>query len=210
MQGARNGRSVAGMGRGALACVMLLTLLGPGCGGSKPDRPTLPVGPRLTAQLGRTLDARLREKVDETGIPGASAAIVFPDGRMWSGAAGSAVLEPEQPMTSETSLPFDAVTMTMTAALALRLVEQGRLRLDDTISRWYPAWRGDPRATLRDLLGHTAGARDPGDGFFKRLLRTPGRTVTAAEVIAASPKPGPRTDEAEFTNTAFVIAGVIL
>lgn len=198
------------MGRGALACVMLLTLLGLGCGGSKPDRPALPVGPRLTAQLGRTLDARLRMKVDETGIPGASAAIVFPDGRIWSGAAGSAVLEPEQPMTSETSLPFDSVTKTMTAALVLRLVEQGRLRLDDTIRRWYPAWRGDPRATLRDLLGHTAGARDPGDAFFKRLTRNPGRTATAAEVIAASPKPGPRSDEAEYTNTAFVIAGVIL
>ena len=107
-----------------------------------PGRPR----PRLTAQLGRSLDAQLREKVADAGIPGASAAIVFPDGRMWSGAAGHAVLEPERPMTTRTSLPFDSVAKVMTAALALRLVEQGRLRLDDTIRRWYPAWRGDPRA----------------------------------------------------------------
>src|SRR5205823_6501558 len=44
-----------------------------------------------------------------------------------------------------------------TATLARRLGEQGRLALDEPILRWYPAWRGDPAASVRDLLGHTAG-----------------------------------------------------
>jgi D-alanyl-D-alanine carboxypeptidase len=194
----------------ALACAAVLSLLSAGCGGGAPDRPPSRSGPRLTAQLGRALDTQLREKVADAGIPGASAAIVFPDGRMWNGAAGHAVLEPERPMTTRTSLPFDSVAKVMTAALALRLVEQRRLRLDDTIRRWYPAWRGDPRATVRDLLGHRAGARDPGARFVEGLIRRPRRTVTAAEHISASPKPGARTEEAEYSNTGFVIAGVIL
>ena len=194
----------------ALTCAAVLSLLIAGCGGGAPDRSRSPSGPRLTAQLGGSLDAQLREKVADAGIPGASAAIVFPDGRMWSGAAGHAVLEPERPMTTRTSLPFDSVTKVMTAALALRMVEQGRLRLDDTVRRWYPAWRGDPRATVRDLLGHRAGTRDPGARFVQGVIRRPRRTVTAAKHIAAAPKPGARTEEAEYSDTGFVIAGVIL
>jgi len=194
----------------ALTCAAVSSLLIAGCGGGAPDRPRSPSGPRLTVQLGGSLDAQLREKVADAGIPGASAAIVFPDGRMWSGAAGHAVLEAERPMTTRTSLPFDSVTKVMTAALALRLVELGRLRLEDTVRRWYPAWRGDPRATVRDLLGHRAGTRDPGARFVQGVIRRPRRTVTAAEHIAAAPKPGARTEEAEYSDTGFVIAGVIL
>ena len=46
-----------------------------------------------------------------------------------------------------------------TAALALRYAEEGRLRLDDTIKRWYPAWNGDPRATVRDCSASRRDAR---------------------------------------------------
>ena len=93
-------------------------------------------GPTLTATVARELDTRLREKAKETLVPGASAAVVFPDGRVWEGAAGLAVLKPRRLMTSQTSFPFADVTKMATAALAMRLVEQGRLALDDPIERW--------------------------------------------------------------------------
>jgi D-alanyl-D-alanine carboxypeptidase len=200
------------MARLAPALVALVVSLGLGCGGKDSDAPTPPpeAGPRLTAQLAGQLDALFDESVGDAGIPGASAALVFPDGRVWSRAAGKAVLEPPQRMTSRTALPFDSVTKLMVAALAMRLVEQGSLELDDPIRRWYPAWRGDRRATVRDLLGHTAGTRDFGERVFARLVRHPERAVTAAEMIAASPKPGPRTGEAEYSNTGYLIVGLVL
>jgi D-alanyl-D-alanine carboxypeptidase len=111
----------------------------------------------------RTLDAQLRAGLRQTSIAGVSAAIVFPDGREWSGAAGAAILRPRTPTTTRTAIAFDSVTKVATAALAMRLVEAGRLRLDDPIRRWYAGWRGDPKATIRDLLGHTSGLGDPDD-----------------------------------------------
>ena len=187
----------------ALAC--LLTLLGgPACGGSAPEPRPAPPGPRLTASVQRELDMRLREGVADAGIPGASAAIVFPDGRMWRGAAGDAVVKPKQPMTSDTTLPFDSVTKLAAATLAMRLVEEGKLHLEDPIVRWYPAWRGDARATVRDLLGHTSGARDPQDEF------DPSRPLSQKIFLAAAPKPGPRTDDASYSNVGYLIAGHIL
>ena len=123
---------------------------------------------------------------------------------------GVAALEPARPMTSETSLPFASVTKVATAALALRLAEQGRLSLEDPIRRWFPAWRGDAAATVHDLLGHTSGMGDAPDSFFAQLERHPRRVVSDRDFVAASPRPGPRTDQSEYSNAGFMIAGRIL
>jgi D-alanyl-D-alanine carboxypeptidase len=192
----------------ALAAVVLLTLAG--CGGSSREEERAAPGPRLTAEVAGALDARLQEKVEETGVPGASAAVVFPDGREWTGAAGDAVVKPRQPMSSDTALPLDSITKVATATLALRLVEEDRLALDDPIRKWYPAWRGDPEATVRDLLGHTSGAGDPPDAFWPPVLNHPERPVSARRYVAASGRPGPRTTSAEYSNAGFVIAGLVL
>jgi CubicO group peptidase (beta-lactamase class C family) len=114
------------MSRRALGGVVLVALALAGCGGSggQADKGAAArSGPRLTDRMARQLDATLHETVAAAGIPGASAAIVFPDGRTWSGAAGLAVVRPTQSMTSATALPFDSVTKVATAAMALRLAE---------------------------------------------------------------------------------------
>jgi D-alanyl-D-alanine carboxypeptidase len=194
----------------AVACVVVLALAGSACGGTaQRATPTAP-RPQLTAALAQTLDAQLRAAYAEEGIAGVSAAVVFPDGREWSAADGLAVVATRQPMTPRTSMPLDSVTKMATAALALRYAEEGRLRLDDTIKRWYPAWNGDPRATLRDLLGHVAGTRDSRDAFYVRMGSHPHATLTPAEAIAATPRAGPRTHDAVYSNTGFLIAGLIL
>ena len=194
----------------ALITVVVAALLA-GCGGSnsRPE-PSGSAFPELSPRLARALDTELRERVANTGVPGASAAIVFADGRIWQAAEGAAVLEPRRAMTSDTALPFDSVTKVATGALALRLEELGRLRLDDPITRWYGGWRGDPDATVRDLLGHTSGLGDPPERFWQRLLDNPRERVTARQFIAATPKPGPRTSDAQYSNAGFAIAGLIL
>jgi D-alanyl-D-alanine carboxypeptidase len=183
-----------------------------GCvGGEKPrDDRAAPAGPRLTAAIADDLDAHLRQKVSGTGVPGASASVVFADGRQWSGAAGDAVVKPRQAMTTTTSLPFDSITKTAVAALAMRLVEEGRLTLDDPIDRWSPRWRGDTRATVRDLLGHTSGLGNPPERFFAAFLENPRRPVTPRDFLAATPKPGGRTEEAVYSNAGYVLLGMVL
>ena len=110
----------------------------------------------------------------------------------WSRAVGAAELKPRVAMTTRTSFHFASVTKMATAALALRLAERERLGLDDPIIRWYPAWRGDRAATVRDLLGHTAGTKDPTDAALTRLDRH-ARPLTVRAYIGAAPRPGPLT-----------------
>ncbi len=182
-------------------------LLAIGCGDRAAPRAA---GPQLEDVVARRLQSSLEATVNETGIAGASAAIVFPDGHQWAGAAGRAVLRPPRPMTTRTALPFDSVTKVATAALALRLVERHRLSLDDRIARWFPRWRGEREATVRDLLGHTAGVQDAPLGTVMRTLRRNERRDPVRAIVDAAPKPGRRTTAAVYSNTGFVIAGLIL
>src|SRR4051794_27727035 len=98
----------------AVAC-----LLAAGCGGGSAAHPGTH-RPALTPALGRTLQARLRAAVTASGAPGASAAIVFPDGRVWTGVVGLADIKAKRPMTPGTAFALAGVTRTATAALILR------------------------------------------------------------------------------------------
>jgi D-alanyl-D-alanine carboxypeptidase len=197
------------MARLAIAWAVLLALAA--CGGADKGAAVRDSGVKLTPAAAHRLDVALAEKVKDTGVPGATAAVVFADGREWSGAAGDAVLRPRRPMTTATAIPFDSITKIVTASTAMRLVEQGRLDLDDPIRRWYPAWRGDPKATVRDLLGHTSGMRDPPDARVARAIaHSPRGILTPRQYVALAGKPGSRTEDAEYSNAGFVLAGLIL
>jgi D-alanyl-D-alanine carboxypeptidase len=197
------------MARLTVACAVLLALAG--CGGADKGAAARAPGVKYTPAAAHRLDVALKEKVEDTGVPGATAAVVFADGREWSGVAGDAVLRPRRPMTTATAIPFDSVTKIVTASTAMRLVEQGKLSLDDPISKWYPAWRGDAEATVRDLLGHTSGLPGgPPDAYFIRVYEHPHRPATRQRFVAATGKPGARTEGAEYSDAGFVLAGLIL
>ncbi|MDQ1832136.1 serine hydrolase domain-containing protein [Massilia scottii] len=97
-------------------------------------------------------------------IPGASIAVIK-DGRVIKEAGyGMANLEHQVAVTPDTVFQSGSAGKQFTAALVLLLAEDGKLRLDDPISRHLagtpPAWK---RITVRHLLNHSAGLRDPDD-----------------------------------------------
>ena len=123
-------------------------------GSARPGAPTAvtgggsgPIGipqPRLasaTPQVQAALDARLEALRKRAGIPGISAAIVFPDGTRWQGTAGLADVAAGRPVTADTAFPVASVSKTFTAAVILGLVEDGTLSLDASASRTCPACR---------------------------------------------------------------------
>jgi len=55
-----------------------------------------------------------------------------------------------------------SITKTFTAALILTLCEEGQLRLEDRLVRWFPHISHADRISLRELLNHTSGIPDYG------------------------------------------------
>jgi CubicO group peptidase (beta-lactamase class C family) len=131
---------------------------GVGAGKEAETRPSGADSERL-ARLGQQFDT-LRQLLK---IPGMSAAVVRDREVLWAKGFGFADLEKRIPATPETAYHVASLTKTFAATLLLRLVEQGRLDLDEPASH-YSADFKDDRVRVRHLLSHTSGGT-PGDRY---------------------------------------------
>ncbi len=182
---------------------------------ARPPLATLPpqLGvPSGTPFMRRTLDARLARLRTELGIPGVSAAIVFPDGSMWVGALGLADVAAKRQVGADTAFAVGSVSKTFTAALILALVEDGRIVLDAPVVTYLPDLAIDRRVTVRQLLDHSSGLRD---FFFHKsidaaLLDEPSRRWDAADALRYVGKPyfKPGTGW-HYSNTNYLVLGML-
>jgi CubicO group peptidase (beta-lactamase class C family) len=93
--------------------------------------------------------------------PGVTAYVAGPRG-VWVGSAGIAVIG--TPMTPDARLRLNSVGKTWTATLILKLVAEGRMKVDDTVSHWLPGLLPyGNRVTIEQLLSMTSGMVDTND-----------------------------------------------
>ena len=93
-------------------------------------------------------------------LPGA-AVVVLRDGTVvHSKAYGLARLDTAAPNTTRTRFRLASVSKSFTALMVLKLAEQGRLRLEDTLEAYVPGVNGGDKITIGHLLSHTAGMPD--------------------------------------------------
>ncbi len=74
--------------------------------------------------------------------------------------AGSARLADAAPMEVATRFPIASLTKPFTALAVARLVEEGAIRLDDPIDRFFEGFPDGERITVAHLLSHTSGIPD--------------------------------------------------
>lgn len=92
--------------------------------------------------------------------PGAAILVARGDTVLFRGARGEASLETHLPLRPNAVFRVGSITKQFTAAALLTLVEDGKVRLDDPLSRYLPHYPGGERITLAQLLNHTAGIRN--------------------------------------------------
>lgn len=120
-------------------------------------RLSLDGAPAISGQEAALLAAALDESFASSPSVGLSAGVLH-DGRTWTAARGLARLEPLIPATPRTTYRLASVTKTFTAIAAMKLVEEGKLHLDDEVQRFLPAFPRKPwPITVRQLLAHTSG-----------------------------------------------------
>ena len=102
------------------------------------------------------------ERMAELKVPGAALGI-FKDGQTQLRAFGIESVEaPDQPVTVDTLFPLASLSKTVTATAMMRLVEQGKVKLDAPVQTYLPTFRvQDPVAsrqvTVQHLLSHLPG-----------------------------------------------------
>ena len=149
----------------------------------------------------------------------------------WSGAAGIASQSSQTSMTPSTPIYIASITKLFTATVIMRLVENGVLSLDDSMSKYLPekliraihVYKGKDYSkaiTIRQLLSHTSGIPDyydekpkGGKSVFELLLEKPDRPWTPEETIERAkdlpPNFQPGTG-ASYSDTNFQLLGKII
>jgi len=126
------------------------------------------VGHAASAQdLGSRIHAYLGAQVEENGIPGVTAAVVR-DGRViYEGAFGVRRLGGDAKLTPDHVFHFASVSKPFVATAIVQLAEEGKLELDDHVTKHLPYFRlADDRyrsITIRQMLNHTSGMVDVED-----------------------------------------------
>lgn len=153
----------------------------------------------------RVVDQAIAARV----FPGAIVEIGTAAGHGATLARGTFDYQPGSSPVGATTI-YDLASLTKvlaTAALAADLVETNRLRLDDPVSRWCPAWTAADRqgVTIRLLLEHASGL--PAHRAY--YLTCSGRNAFE-QAVAAEPlefDPGARS---VYSDAGFILLGLIL
>ena len=137
-----------------LHCLVVLSVVITAAAGSAQDLPT-------------RIDSYLAEQVRTSGIPGLASAVVRNGDMIYSGAHGVRKLGEDEELTPQHVFHFASVSKPFVATAIVQLVEQGKLELDDPVTRFLPYFRlSDERfrdITIRQMLNHTSGMPDVED-----------------------------------------------
>ena len=120
------------------------------------------ISPEDTKRL-QSFERQVDELRQRLKVPGLSAAIVKDQKLVWAKGFGHADLEKKIPATPDTLYHLASITKTFGATLIMQLVEQGKLSLDEPISRYSPDFKDDS-VKIKHLVTHTASGT-PGERF---------------------------------------------
>ncbi|MCU7667536.1 serine hydrolase domain-containing protein [Bacillus thuringiensis] len=117
----------------------------------------------------------IEERMKHYNVQGLS--ITLLDGGELSGTANYGILEAESNRKANEDSIFSACSISkfLTGILAMKLVEEGLLNLDDDVNESLVSWKvpendftKNKKVTLRNLLSHQSGIKDP-EGSFPEL-----------------------------------------
>src|SRR5438309_2700186 len=160
----------------------------------------LPQGPPASAGMSAErlarMDSVIGESIEKKELPGAVVLVARHGRIVWRKAYGARAVEP-QPETMTTDTIFDLASLTKVVATTtsiMILIEQGKVRLSDSLVRFIPEMKGGGRdaITIEELLTHMTGfapdfdLRDRWIGYdeaIKRLYREPLRSQPGTRFV---------------------------
>lgn len=166
---------------------------------------------QIAPELKTKIDAAAEQVLEKTGVPSASVAVVEHGAIVYTAAYGKAKLDPAVEATAAMRYSIGSISKQFTAAAVLFLEQQGKLSIDDPVSKYIPDLTRANEVTIRMLLSHTSGYQDywPEDYVMPPMLEA----TTAQHILDVWGKkpldfdPGTKW---QYSNTNYVIAGRIV
>jgi CubicO group peptidase (beta-lactamase class C family) len=160
------------------------------------------------AQISESIDTYVHSEMQRQHIPGLSL-LVARDGKIVRAQGyGFSNVEHQVPVKPETVFQSGSVGKQFTATAVMMLVEDGNIRLDDSITNYFKdapvAWR---QVTIRELLSHTAGFTDYPEKFDFRKDYTEADLLKIVEGIPLAFPPGTNYS---YANLGYLTLGILI
>lgn len=162
------------------------------------------------ASLSAELDHKIAATLEAFGAPSVSVAVVQ-DGRIaYAKGFGEAEIATKRAATTDARYAVGSISKQFTAAALLLEQEQGKLSLDDKVSKYFPEFTRADEVTIRELLSHTSGYEDYAPQDY--LIAEWTKPITPEAILdhwAKKPlnfDPGTRW---QYSNTNYVLAAKI-
>ena len=173
--------------------------------------PALAQAQDTSARLAANVDSIANAVLASTGVPSATVAVVTHGQLAYAQAYGAAKLDPHVAATPDMRYGIGSISKQFTAACVLLLQQDGKLKLDDPVSKYVPGLTRGNDVTIRQLLSHTSGYQD----FWPQDYVPPAmeKAITPQAILdhwAKQPldfEPGTRW---QYSNTNFEIAALIV
>ncbi|MFZ0731772.1 MAG: serine hydrolase domain-containing protein [Candidatus Sulfotelmatobacter sp.] len=160
--------------------------------------------PTITAAV----DAYVKSEMQRQHIPGLSLLIAKSGKIVRAEGFGLANIELQVPVKPETVFQSGSVGKQFTATAVMMLVEEGKIGLDDPLTKFFadapPAWKD---VTIRELLSHTAGFGDYPKNFNFRKDWTEDELLKQVESIPLAYEPGTKWD---YSNLGYLTLGIVI
>jgi CubicO group peptidase (beta-lactamase class C family) len=162
----------------------------------------------------RLFSAWLEGQIAYRGLPGIAVGVVADQELVWSKGFGFADVKAQQPMTPATKFRMASHSKVFTAVAIMQLREEGKLRLDDPVSKylpWFavkPAGDDDGPITIEQLLTHSSGLpREAGDHWSSNDFPT---TEEVKRLMSAREAAFPPATRWKYSNLAYAVAGMVV
>jgi len=153
--------------------------------------------------------AVVRDALGRRICPAAVVEVGDAAGPLWREAFGSLTYDPgAAPAATDTVFDLASLTKVIaTTTLVMRLSEKGRLRLDDRVADWFPAWRGASREDVRlqDLLAHASGLPDT-----RPLYEQASGRAAMERAICEMPLDYPSRSGSRYSDLGFILLGFVI
>ncbi|MEO6119453.1 MAG: serine hydrolase domain-containing protein [Terriglobales bacterium] len=159
----------------------------------------------------QAIDKVVEDGLQQYGLPSASIAIVRDGAIAYACAYGNSRLEPPGNAATWQRYAIGSISKQFTAAAVLLLAEDGKLTLDDKVSRYFPKLTRANEVSIRHLLSMTSGYQDnwPQDYLLPKMAKptTPQAILDEWAMKPLDFEPGTKY---QYSNTNYVIAGLVV
>lgn len=167
-----------------------------------------PAGLLATNQAGDSVDEYVQAEMGKQRIPGLALLVSRGGQPIRSQGYGFANVELQVPVKPETIFQSGSVGKQFTATAVMMLVEEGKIALEDSLTKYFPdapdAWK---QVTVRQLLGHTAGFTDYPKDFDLRKDYTEDQLLKIVQGIPLAYTPGTKWS---YSNLGYLTLGILI